>query len=103
MIGSPFSASRRSSGVSAADGDDFIPQDDLGIRVLGHVNQVYDRCTPAGRALLGSHALTRATMPWGEIKIGTWPQDGPLVFWRTTRNRLVVADLARVGVSNCPA
>ncbi len=89
------------AGVSAIDGDGFIPRT-WGPGSLGHVTQVYDRCTRQ-TAMLGSYTLTRAEMPWGEIKTGAWTQDGPLVFWRTTRDRLVVADLARVGASNCPA
>ncbi len=89
------------TGVSAVDEDDFIPRT-WGAGGLGHVTQVHDRCTRQ-TALLGSYALTRAEGPWSEIKIGAWTQDGPLVFWRTTQDRLVVADLARVGASNCPA
>lgn len=69
--------------------------------VLGQVVQVYDRCTHQ-TAMLGSYALAKAEMPWNEIKVGAWTQDGPLVFWRN-RDRLVVADLARIGTSSCSA
>lgn len=68
---------------------------------LGHVAQVYDRCTQQA-AYLGSYALAKAERPWAEIKIGSWTQDGPLVFWRT-RDRLEVVDLARIGASSCSA
>ncbi|MCA2178683.1 hypothetical protein LDL08_21060 [Nonomuraea glycinis] len=85
-------------GVPTVDGDDSIPRT-WGAGGLGHVAQIYDRCTHQS-ALLGSYALTKAEMPWGEIKIGAWTQNGPLVFWRT-RDRLVVVDLARIGGSSC--
>lgn len=87
-------------GVPTVHGDDSIPRT-WGGGGLGHVAQVYDRCTHQA-AYLGSYKLTKAEMPWAEIKIGAWTQDGPLAFWRT-RDRLVVADLARVGASSCSA
>ncbi|MFE0155517.1 hypothetical protein ACFWY5_50845 [Nonomuraea sp. NPDC059007] len=63
--------------------------------------QIYDRCTGEA-ALLGSYdALTKPETPWGAIKAGVWPQDGPVLYWPTTQNRLMVVDLARVGASPC--
>ncbi|MER6574161.1 hypothetical protein [Nonomuraea sp. NPDC001023] len=88
-------------GVPTVAGDDSIPNT-WGAATLGHVMQVYDRCTRKA-AILGSYTLTKAEMPWGEIKIGVWPQDGPVLYWRTTQNRLMVVDLARVGESPCSA
>lgn len=86
-------------GVPTVYGDDSIPRTP-GVWGLGHVTQIYDRCTKQ-TALLGSYALIKAEMPWQEIKIGAWTKNGPLVFWRTAGDRLMIADLARIGASSC--
>ncbi|MFD9946752.1 hypothetical protein ACFWYW_17315 [Nonomuraea sp. NPDC059023] len=87
-------------GVPTVDGDDSNPKT-WGAATLGHVMQIYDRCTGEA-ALLGSYdALTKPETPWGAIKAGVWPQDGPVLYWPTTQNRLMVVDLARVGASPC--
>ncbi|MGP4094395.1 hypothetical protein [Nonomuraea sp. KM90] len=86
-------------GIPTVEGDDSIPKT-WGATTLGHVAQVYDRCTRQA-ALLGSYGLTKAEMPWREIKSGAWTPDGPVLYWRTTRDRFVVADLAHIASSPC--
>ncbi|WP_345561178.1 hypothetical protein [Nonomuraea rosea] len=88
-------------GVPTVVGDDSIPST-WGASAFGHVAQIYDRCTRQS-ALLGSYGLWRAENPWTMIKSGAWTQDGPVVYWRTTRDRFVVVDLARVATSPCMA
>lgn len=86
-------------GVPTVFGDDAIPKT-WGAATLGHVMQLYDLCTRR-TALLGSSELLKAEMPWSAIKTGSTTPDGPILYWRTTKDRFVVVDLARIAALPC--
>ncbi|MFF5211399.1 hypothetical protein [Streptosporangium sp. NPDC000396] len=86
-------------GMPTVIGDDSIPRT-WGGSALGPIIQLYDVCTRQN-AFLGSSKLLKAEMPWNVIKMGSHAPDGPIVYWRTTQNRFVVVDLARIAAQPC--